>query len=93
MLHKLKILPNHFESVIRGDKKFEIRDNTDRGFQKGDTVVLEEFDPQKSLTNIERCYTGKQTMVNISYVSNFNQKDNYVVFGFSLIANEGFQQS
>lgn len=40
MKHELKTLPVYFEAVLNGDKTFEIRDNSDRGFQKGDTVPL-----------------------------------------------------
>ena len=39
MQHNLKILRCYFEPVLSGDKTFEIRDNSDRGFQKGDVVV------------------------------------------------------
>lgn len=42
--HHLKALPVYFDAVLRGDKPFEIRKN-DRGFQTGDMIVLEEFDP------------------------------------------------
>lgn len=44
MEHKLKIWPQYYARVADGSKTFEIRDN-DRGFQTGDTVVLQEWDP------------------------------------------------
>ena len=37
--HELKILPEYFEAVERGDKKFECRIN-DRGYKVGDTLIL-----------------------------------------------------
>jgi hypothetical protein len=37
--HILKTLPDYYEAVERGDKTFEVR-RDDRGFQKGDTLVL-----------------------------------------------------
>ena len=40
MNHELKTLPSYFEAVLSGDKTFEIRDNSDRGFQRGDIVDL-----------------------------------------------------
>ena len=78
MKHTLKILPVYFEAVLRGEKNFEIRDNSDRGFQKGDIVVLKEFNPRRPLSNS----LTRETMVEITYVTNYKQKDNYVVFGF-----------
>ena len=36
-VHDLKILNDFADSVVAGDKTFEIREN-DRGFQKGDFI-------------------------------------------------------
>lgn len=46
MRHYLKIWPIHRQRVFDGTKTFEIRKN-DRAFQKGDTVVLQAWDPDK----------------------------------------------
>lgn len=37
--HKLKCWPQFFDAIERGDKPFEVR-RDDRGFQKGDIVIL-----------------------------------------------------
>ncbi len=37
-LHELKILECFADAVYAGEKTFEIRDNRDRGFQKGDRI-------------------------------------------------------
>ena len=37
--HRLKTLPPYFDAVARGEKNFEVR-RDDRGFQKGDVVIL-----------------------------------------------------
>jgi hypothetical protein len=42
--HYLKCWPEFFDAVERGDKTFEIRKN-DRGFQRGDVLVLRKYDP------------------------------------------------
>lgn len=42
-VHTLKTLPQYFEAIERGEKTFEVRRN-DRGFQKGDLVVLKKLD-------------------------------------------------
>lgn len=37
--HILKTLPNYWDAVKSGDKTFEVRKD-DRGFQKGDILIL-----------------------------------------------------
>ena len=81
MLHDLKISNPFFQQVIDGNKSFEIRYNRDRGFQKGDLVNLIEVDKSFICTN----YTGRVQLVEITYVSNFNQPVDQVVFSFKLI--------
>ena len=77
--HDLKILPCYFKAVTDGHKNFEIRKNHDRGFQKGDIVVLREYDNH---------YTRKDIIVRITYVTNYQQKDDYVVFGFEHVKDK-----
>lgn len=40
--HDLKVATEYFDAVARGDKCFEVR-RDDRGFQKGDTLILRRF--------------------------------------------------
>ena len=44
MIHNLKTHPAYFKRLADGSKTFEIRKN-DRGYQAGDVLLLEEFDP------------------------------------------------
>lgn len=69
-VHKLKIEPVFFEAVELGWKTFEIRKN-DRGFQVYDILVLQEYKNGK--------YTGKEIKKEVTYITNFNQKLDYVV--------------
>ncbi len=39
MVHELKIIPDFFEAVASGKKKFEVRYD-DRGYQAGDELIL-----------------------------------------------------
>jgi len=79
--HKLKTLPVYFNAVEKGIKKFEIRNNNDRDFQCGDIVILCEFDKNKLLGQ----YTGREISVQITYVTNYEQQQGFVVFGFVVI--------
>lgn len=82
MHHELKIRKAFFESVISGEKTFEIRDNRDRGFQKGDTFTLHEMsEAAPSSVKSGRTYDGV-----ITYVLNYEQKDGFVVFAFRPVA-------
>ena len=77
MKHELKILECYANAKIAGDKLFEIRDNRDRGFQKGDLVkyrVVADFGMQYNHDIDEKTYE-------ITYVTNYEQKDGWVVFG------------
>jgi len=59
MIHELKILPEYFEPVIKGEKTFEIRVN-DRDFKKGDYLALNEYYGGK--------YTSRSCMVYVDYI-------------------------
>ena len=86
MVHVLKIHPSFFAAIERGDKRFEIRKNHDRGFQRGDVVHLQEYDPQKGLIEPHH-YTGRELLTEITYVSDYDQPPNQVVFGFKVLSD------
>lgn len=71
--HDLKTWPTFMDRIESGDKRFEIREN-DRDFQAGDTVTLNEFNPEKN-EYLPRNYTFR-----IGYVTAFEQKPGFVVF-------------
>ena len=58
-IHELKILPEYFDAVRSGDKRFELRRN-DRDFHKGDILRLKEWDGEK--------YTGEEIDVLVRYI-------------------------
>ncbi len=76
--HELKTLPKYFVAVAAGRKTFEIRKN-DRNFQVGDKVILKEWDG---------IYTGQQIEAFIIYMTDYEQKENYVVFSMQVIVPE-----
>ena len=63
MIHALKILPEYFEAVRIGEKRFELRCN-DRDFRVGDYLALNEWDG---------AYTGRTELVKVTYILNPNE--------------------
>jgi hypothetical protein len=45
-IHGLKTWPQFFQAILDGVKTFELRQD-DRGFEVGDVLLLQEFDPYK----------------------------------------------
>lgn len=41
--HIVKCWPNYFDAIERGEKPFDVR-RDDRGYQKGDTLVLRRYE-------------------------------------------------
>lgn len=70
--HELKILPEFLKHVLAGTRTFEIR-KSDRDFKTGDIVLLRGHD-------LERGYTGITARRKIGHVTDFRQREGYVVF-------------
>lgn len=77
MKHEIKILPEYFEAVACGAKKFELRKN-DRCYEVGDTVILREWNGFE--------HTGDEVAVTITYVlkscPEYGLEKGYCVFGW-----------
>ena len=65
MRHELKVQPPYFDHLLEG-KNFEVRKN-DRGFQKGDTLHLYEWEPAKGI-GIPARTTGRKVTCVITHV-------------------------
>jgi hypothetical protein len=59
--HELKTWPTYFQAIRDGEKFFEYRYN-DRGFEKGDILVLREWNP------ITEEYSGEKFKVRVESV-------------------------
>ena len=74
--HELKILPQYFQRVWDGTKTFELRKD-DRDYQRGDILVLREWDGEK--------YTGSAICVKVTYIlqdaEKYGLQDGYVIMG------------
>ena len=76
MEHIIKILPQYFTPAADGTKPFEVRQN-DRGYQKGDTVFMEEI-----VSAVNPKHTGRVIKAIVTYVTNYGQPKGQVIFGF-----------
>lgn len=76
---ELKILPKFYNDILYKDKRFEVRDITDRTFRLGDLVLLREY--------YNREYTDREYIIKIIYILKDPKycKDNTCIFGFELI--------
>ncbi|WP_326925039.1 DUF3850 domain-containing protein [Bacillus haynesii] len=68
-----------FCRVCTGEKTFEIRKN-DRGFKVGDLLELYEYIPEKDE------YTGRVMVREVTYMTDYAQKDNYVVMAINRLS-------
>lgn len=80
--HKLKCLPEFFRALLAGIKPFEVR-RDDRGFQRGDHLQLEEWEPahheptrptpmvpapMMATQRIPARYTGRTALFRVTYI-------------------------
>lgn len=74
--HELKIWTHHFVEVQSGKKAFELRKD-DRGFQVGDLLCLQEYDPET------HHYSGRSVYrYVVSILSKFpGLEEGYVIMG------------
>ena len=72
MIHALKIRCDYFDSVLSGEKTFEIREN-DRDYRVGNMLALNEINGHGE-------YTGRSALVYIRYIFQDSEylKENYV---------------
>lgn len=81
--HKLKCWTPYYLAIVAGDKKFDVR-RDDRGFQKGDTVLLEQYNPGDGYVCSEsgRPYSIEKRIQYILTGGQFGVEPGYVVLGF-----------
>lgn len=70
MEHTLKTLAPYWDAIASGEKNFEVR-RDDRGFQKGDTLVLQRLQPNGYLLDYASFELGaepKQIRKRVTYI-------------------------
>lgn len=78
--HFLKTWPEHFEAVMSGAKRFELRVN-DRDFRVGDRLELTEFDP-----GLDGGFTGRECDVDVIHILHggaFGLPDGHVIMSIA----------
>ena len=78
--HTVKCLSPYFGAIRRKEKNFDVR-RDDRGYQKGDTLILREWDPKRGGGS----FTGNDEHRKIKYIltgGQFGIEPGYVVLGF-----------
>ena len=76
--HELKIKAEYFIQKLHNRKNFEIRLN-DRNYQVGDFIKYNVID-NSTLNEV-----AQEKLYQITYIANFEQKENFVVFGDRLV--------
>lgn len=90
--HWLKCWPNYYDAVASGEKPFEVRKD-DRGFQRGDVIILQRTDPER-LYEVEYDLHGKpyrELRRRITWIltgGQFGIEPGYVVLGLAPLPNE-----
>ena len=82
--HKLKCWTPYYLAAVSGDKKFDVRAD-DRGFQKGDIILLEQFDPDKMqyvCSSRGQPYSIEKEIKYILTGGRFGIEPGYVILGF-----------
>ena len=63
--HRVKSWPTFFEATLSGVKTHDVR-RIDREYHVGDTLRLQEFDPERQQ------YTGRELCVRITFITSAN---------------------
>jgi uncharacterized protein YqfB (UPF0267 family) len=78
---ELKIVNPHFQAILKGKKKCEVRHEDDYHYQVGDTLTLCQWIPK------QRKFTGKYVRVRITHILRDTKylKPNHAVLSFEVI--------
>ena len=83
MLHEIKLQKEFADSVMSGEKNFEVRYN-DRGYQKGDYIKFKVMNGSMQIFHPLNNLYYKITYV----LSGWGIKEDYVVFGIERVEYE-----
>jgi len=76
--HDLKVWPQFYGPIERGEKPFELR-RDDRFYEVGDRLTLREFEPDLMVEpDVAGCFTGAECVRWVSYVLRAGDVPNFV---------------
>lgn len=81
--HDLKMWSGHFQPVVNGEMKADIRHTRDRDFQKGDSVTFHEINTVEG--SAEVVFTGRDVSAQIGYVSEHGVIPGHVCLSLSRV--------
>lgn len=83
MRHELKTWPEFFQAILDGDKHCEVRFD-DRGFKKGDDLLLREWKPET------KEYTGRTLNVVVTHILRglSGLDEDYVVMSIEVVPGD-----
>ena len=85
--HDLKIWPEHYQAILDGRKRFEIRSIEDRSFDEGEFLRLREWEPTDP-----PYYTGRHMTAQVTLVhAGFGTAQGYVVMGIEPVKSSAAQ--
>ena len=85
--HVLKTLADYWDAVARGEKNFEVR-RDDRGFQKGDVLVLRRMEWRERLMGRKELVETRDNLSNAR--REIRRKVTYVLTGGQLGIEPGY---
>lgn len=89
--HTLKTWPGPFAAILDGSKRFEYR-RDDRGFEVGDTLLLDEWEPSmyEHLPMSSGGLTGRRIRCRVTYVlsGRFGVPDGFAVLSIDDVREE-----
>lgn len=88
-IHYLKTWPDYFKDICSGVKTFEFRKN-DRDYQVGDTLILQEYDPDTDE------YSGREAdrLVTVVYDGlPFGLESGYCLMGIIQVSSVSYYET
>lgn len=84
MIHELKCWPPHFQDIIEGSKRFELRYD-DRNFKEGDVLFLREYDPNNDSYTMR---SFKVRVIHLTRDTSLGLQDRYVCMSIRPIGDQ-----
>ena len=86
--HTLKCSARYFDEIEAGEKNFEVRRN-DRGFQKGDILILQKYDQERG-RYVERHFQDPVLGVMTSEPVKLERRITFILTGGQLGIEPGY---